>query len=126
MVPTEGTLFLATDKFTIQYVKHEIGEDVNGESCLFVYYDFKNNSSEALSIPSVSYTKLIQNEAECGKASVAETNEEMNNYKTAVEPGMTVTACEVYALTDLSDVEFWAIEFVAAGGREAAQILSLG
>ena len=50
----------------------------------------------------------------------------MDNYKAVVEPGRTVTACEVYAISDRSKVEFWVIEFVAVGGKEAAQILSLG
>ena len=55
-----------------------------------------------MSIPSVSYTKLTQNGSECGKASVAEMNDEMNNYKTEVQPGATVTACEVYSVSDTS------------------------
>ena len=124
-VPEDGTLYLATDRFTITYKDHEVGEDVNGEQCLYVYYDFTNRSGDPLSIPSVSYTKIIQNETECGKASVEEVLDEMNNYKTVVEPGLTVTACEVYALKDMSDVEFQVIEFVAAGGRKASQVLDL-
>ena len=123
--PGDGTLFLATDSFTLKYVKHELGEDVNGASCLYVYYDFTNNSSEAVSIPSVSYTKLIQNGTECSKASVAEQNDEMVNYKTEVQPQTTVTACEVYALTDTSDVELQAVEFVPTNGKTASQVLSL-
>ena len=124
-IPEDGTLYLATDRFTITYKSHEVGEDVNGESCLYVYYDFTNRSGDPLSIPSVSYTKIIQGETECGKASVEEATEEMNNYKTVVDPGLTVTACEVYALKDMSDVEFQVIEFVAAGGKKASQILDL-
>jgi len=125
VIPDDGTLYLATDRFTVTYKDHKVGEDVNGDSCLYVYYDFTNRSGDPLSIPSVSYTKIIQNEEDCGKASVEETVEEMNNYKAVVEPGLTVTACEVYALKDMSDVEFQVIEFVAAGGKKASQILDL-
>jgi len=124
--PTDGSLYLATDTFVIQYAKHEKGEDVNGEPCLYVYYTFTNNSPEAVTIPSVSYTKLIQNEAECSKASVEEMNEEMNNYKNSVDPGMTVTACEVYMIADTSQVELQAIEFVPTNAKTASQILKIG
>ncbi len=123
--PQDGTLYLAADKFTLKYARHEVGTDVNGNPCLYVYYDFTNSSSEAETIPSVSYTKLIQNGTECGKASVPELNDEMNNYKSEVEPGTTVTACEVYALTDTSDVELQAVEFVPTNAKTASQTLTL-
>ena len=120
-----GTLNLVTDSFTLKYVRHEMGEDVNGSPCVYVYYDFTNNSDQAVSIPSVSYTKLTQNGSECGKASVAEMNDEMNNYKTEVQPGATVTACEVYSVSDTSDVLLEAVEFVPTNAKSASMTLTL-
>ena len=120
-----GTLNLVTDSFTLKYARHEMGEDVNGSPCLYVYYDFTNNSDQAVSIPSVSYTKLTQNGEECGKASVAEMNDEMNNYKTEVQPGATVTACEVYSVSDTSDAVLEAVEFVPTNAKSASMTLTL-
>ena len=120
-----GTLNLVTDSFTLKYVRHEMGEDVNGSPCVYVYYDFTNNSDQAVSIPSVSYTKLTQNGSECGKASVAEMNDEMNNYKTEVQPGATVTACEVYSVSDTSDALLEAVEFVPTNAKSASMTLTL-
>lgn len=120
-----GTLNLVTDSFTLKYVRHEMGEDVNGSLCVYVYYDFTNNSDQAVSIPSVSYTKLTQNGSECGKASVAEMNDEMNNYKTEVQPGATVTACEVYSVSDTSDALLEAVEFVPTNAKSASMTLTL-
>ena len=102
-----------------------MGEDVNGSPCVYVYYDFTNNSDQAVSIPSVSYTKLTQNGSECGKASVAEMNDEMNNYKTEVQPGATVTACEVYSASDTSDALLEAVEFVPTNAKSASMTLTL-
>lgn len=120
-----GTLNLVTDAFTLRYARHEMGEDVNGSPCVYVYYDFTNNSDQAVSIPSVSYTKLTQNGSECGKASVAEMNDEMNNYKTEVQPGATVTACEVYSVSDTSDALLEAVEFVPTNAKSASMTLTL-
>lgn len=113
-----GTIDMTTDTFSIHYTKATVTTDYAGASCIMVYYDYTNNSSETSSALVDVNVRAYQNGVSL-EATIPATDEAaVDNYMAEVSPGQTVTICQVYALNDTSDVTLEASEFL--GGSTAA------
>ena len=99
------SLKVSTDAFAVEYLKHEVSTDRDGNPCLLVYYTFTNKQSEiaASALNTVSLT-AEQNSTPCQSALVDEESEEITNGVLDIESGQSATICQVFALSDQSDV----------------------
>lgn len=120
------TIDMETDKFAIHYTQHRVGKDFAGKPCLLVYYDYTNNGSASSSAMVDVNIQAYQNGNVCG-ASIPETNDAAaDNFMKEIEPGKTVNVCQVFSLSDESDVTLKASEtFTFSDGKTASQILKI-
>ncbi len=120
------TIDMETDKFTIHYTQHRVGKDFAGKPCLLVYYDYTNNGSASSSAMVDVNIQAYQNEKVCD-ASIPEANDSaVDNFIKEIEPGKTVNVCQVFSLSDESDVTLKANEtFTFNDGKTASQILKI-
>lgn len=120
------TIDMETDKFTIHYTQHRVGKDFAGKPCLLVYYDYTNNGSASSSAMVDVNIQAYQNGKVCD-ASIPETNDTaVDNFMKEIEPGKTVNVCQVFSLSDESDVTLKASEtFTFNDGKTASQILKI-
>ena len=117
---------METDKFTIHYTQHRVGKDFAGKPCLLVYYDYTNNGSASSSAMVDVNIQAYQNGKVCD-ASIPEANDSaVDNFIKEIEPGKTVNVCQVFSLSDESDVTLKANEtFTFNDGKTASQILKI-
>lgn len=120
------TIDMETDKFTIHYTQHRVGKDFAGKPCLLVYYDYTNNGSASSSAMVDVNIQAYQNGKVCD-ASIPEANDSaVDNFIKEIEPGKTVNVCQVFSLSDESDVTLKANEtFTFNDGKTASQILKI-
>lgn len=120
------TIDMETDKFTIHYTQHRVGKDFTGKPCLLVYYDYTNNGSASSSAMVDVNIQAYQNGKVCD-ASIPETNDTaVDNFMKEIEPGKTVNVCQIFSLSDESDVTLKASEtFTFNDGKTASQILKI-
>ncbi|MDO4602149.1 MAG: DUF5067 domain-containing protein [Eubacteriales bacterium] len=120
------TIDMETDKFTIHYTQHRVGKDFAGKPCLLVYYDYTNNGSAASSAMVDVNIQAYQKGKVCD-ASIPEANDTaVDNFMKEIEPGKTVNVCQVFSLSDESDVTLKASEtFTFSNGKTASQILKI-
>lgn len=120
------TIDMDTEKFSIHYTQHKVANDFAGNPCLMLYYDFTNNSSSASSAMVDVNIQASQNGNPC-QAAIPESNEEaIDLFMAEIQPGETVNVCQVFALTDTSDVTLQASEAFSFGaGQTTKQILKL-
>lgn len=120
------TIDMQTDKFTIHYTQHRVSKDFAGKPCLLVYYDYTNNGTVSSSAMVDVSLQAYQNGKACD-ASIPETNDTaVDNFMKEIEPGKTVNVCQVFSLSDESDVTLKASEtFSFSDGQTASQILKI-
>ncbi len=106
----DDTLNLTTDKFTIKYTKHTITKDFAGNPCIMVYYDYTNNSSSASSAMVDVNLKAYQHGETCDAAIPENNDDAIDHFTAEIQPGQTVNVCQVFSLTDESDVTVQAQE----------------
>lgn len=125
--PSDGDVIdMSNDRFTIHYTKFTVGEDYAGESCIMVYYDYTNNGSSPSSAM-VDVTLRAYQNGEALEVTVPASNDAaVDQYMTEVNPGQTVSVCQVFSLNDQSNVTLEAGEaFVVGGGETSSQLLKL-
>ena len=120
------TIDMETDKFTIHYTQHRVGKDFTGKPWRLVYYDYTNNGSASSSAMVDVNIQAYQNGKVCD-ASIPETNDTaVDNFMKEIEPGKTVNVCQIFSLSDESDVTLKASEtFTFNDGKTASQILKI-
>ena len=107
------------------YSRHEVGTDYEGNPCLFYYYNFTNNKSEASSVMAVAMIKAFQNGVQCDSAYILEENEAINNYMKEIQPGTTLEICQTFKLSDTSEVTIEASDFISLDDKKDTQIIAL-
>lgn len=107
------------------HVKHETGTDYEGNACLYYYYTFTNNGEENTSAAAASYVQCFQNGVQCEPAITTDYNDAINNYMMEVQPGGSIEVCEVYALTDTSDVTIEASDLISFSDEKDTQTITL-
>ena len=120
------TIDMETDKFTIHYTQHRVGKDFAGKPCLLVYYDYTNNGSTSSSAMVDVNIQAYQNGNVCSASIPEASDTSVDNFMKEIEPGKTVNVCQVFSLSDESDVTLKASEtFTFNDGKTASQILKI-
>lgn len=86
----------------VKYLKHEIVENLAGEKCLAIYYEFTNNSSENKAFDYAFSDTAFQNGVELD-FSLFHVNEESKNSSREIQPGTTVTVTSGFVLGESRD-----------------------
>lgn len=109
----------------VKYIRHEITENMAGEQCIAIFYEFTNNSSDGKTFSYVFNDKVFQNGME-DSFSLFHVNEESKNSGKEIQPGATVTVCSGFVLQDLSDVTLEVEPFISFSDKNKhTQILKL-
>lgn len=120
----DGLVF-ECDTFKVEYVKHEVGKDFEGNPCLYYYFNFTNKGDEATSAVVAPYFQFFQNGIELEMAITDETTDEMNNYSKDIKKDVTLECCATYELSDDSDVEVEVSDWVSFDDSKGEQVLKL-
>ena len=89
----------------IKYLKHEIVENMAGDKCVAIYYEFTNNSDENKAFNYVTGEKLFQNGVEL-ETSLFHVNDTSKESGSEIKPGITITVCSGHVLRDeTTDIE---------------------
>ena len=91
-----------TDDYSVEYVKHEVGKDYEGNPCVLVYYNFTNKGEEATSA-----------------------NEAVSNYQKDIQKGITLEVCHAFSIKDMSDVTLEVSEVISFDNKKSEQIIKL-
>lgn len=119
----DGIIDFEGEGFHVTYVKHEIGEDYDGNPCLIYYYTFTNLGDDNISPAAAAYIQCFQNGVQCDPAIT--TDGSSDNYLTEVQPGASVEVSQAYALEDSSEVTIEASTLVSFSDDKDVQIITL-
>lgn len=88
-----------------KYIKHEILENMAGDRCIAIYFEFTNNSEDNRTFDTVFSPTAFQDGVSL-EESFYHVNDESKNRSAEIKPGTTVTVCSGYVLrNETSDVE---------------------
>lgn len=88
----------------VTYEGHEVVQNMAGDLCVAVYYQFTNNTSENQEFDLTVSDKAFQNGVEL-EQSVFHVNDESKLSVMEIQPGVSITVCSGFVLRDESDVE---------------------
>ena len=121
----DGIINFDGEGYNVTYVKHETGTDYEGNPCLYYYYTFTNNGDENTSAAVASYIQCFQNGVQCQTAITTDSNDSVNNYMMDVQPGGSVEVCQIFSLSDTSEVTIEASELISFDDAKDTQIITL-
>lgn len=121
----DGIINFDGEGYNVTYVKHETGTDYEGNPCLYYYYTFTNNGEENASPMSSSYIQCFQNGVQCETAITSESNDSIDNYLLEVQPGGSLEVCEVFSISDTSEVTIEASDWISLDDAKDTQIITL-
>lgn len=124
---TSSSIDITTDKFSVRFKQFAVSKDYGGNPCLMIYYDY-TNSGESQSSAFVDFTLQASQNGESLEGTYPEANDTaVDNYMNTIDPGKTVTVCQVYLLKDTtSDVTLQGKETLnVSGGQTTSQVLKL-
>ena len=122
-----SSIDITTDKFSVRFKQFAVSNDYGGNPCLMIYYDY-TNSGDSQSSAFVDFTLQASQNGEALEGTYPESNDPaVDNYMATIDPGKTVTVCQVYLLKDTtSDVTLQGKETLnVSGGQTTSQILKL-
>ncbi len=122
-----SSIDITTDKFSVRFKQFAVSKDYGGNPCLMIYYDY-TNSGESQSSAFVDFTLQASQNGESLEGTYPESNDTaVDNYMNTIDPGKTVTVCQVYLLKDTtSDVTLQGKETLnVSGGQTTSQVLKL-
>lgn len=88
----------------VTYEGHEVVQNMAGDSCVAVYYQFTNNTSENQEFDLTVSDKAFQNGVEL-EQSVFHVNDESKLSGMEILSGVSITVCSGFVLRDESNVE---------------------
>lgn len=121
----DGIINFDGDGYNVTYVKYETGTDYEGNPCLYYYYTFTNNGEENASPMSSSYIQCFQNGVQCETAITMDSNDSIDNYMLEVQPGGSLEVCEVFSISDTSDVTIEASDLISFDDAKDTQVITL-
>ena len=124
---TGASIDITTDKFSVRFKQFAISTDYGGNPCLMIYYDY-TNSGDSQSSAFVDFTLQASQNGESLEGTYPEaTDDAVDNYMNTIDPGKTVTVCQVFLLKDTtSDVTLQGKETLnVSGGQTTSQVLKL-
>ena len=86
----------------IKYLKSKVGYDASDDKCLYVYFEFTNNSDENESFASLVRCQAFQNGIELETNYLYDCDEERNSSKD-IQPGASITVAEIFELDDSTE-----------------------
>ncbi|MBD5543754.1 MAG: DUF5067 domain-containing protein [Lachnospiraceae bacterium] len=90
---------------TVKYIKHEIVENMAGDKCVAVYYEFTNNSDEGKTFDYTVSDKAFQNGVELD-TSLFYVDTDNKDSSSEIKPGVSVEVCSGFVLRDdTTDIE---------------------
>ena len=122
-----SSIDITTDKFSVRFKQFAVSKDYGGNSCLMIYYDY-TNSGDSQSSAFVDFTLQASQNGESLEGTYPEANDTaVYNYMNTIDPGKTVTVCQVFLLKDTtSDVTLQGKETLnVSGGQTTSQVLKL-
>ena len=122
-----SSIDITTDKFSVRFKQFAVSKDYGGNPCLMIYYDY-TNSGDSQSSAFVDFTLQASQNGESLEGTYPEANDTaVDNYMNTIDPGKTVTVCQVYLLKDTtSDVTLQGKETLnVSGGQTTSQVLKL-
>lgn len=121
----DGIINFDGEGYNVTYVKHETGTDYEGNPCLYYYYTFTNNGEENTSAAVASYIQCFQNGVQCQTAITTDGNDSIDNYMLDVQPGGSLEVCEVFSLSDTSEITIEASDLISFDDTKDTQIITL-
>lgn len=124
---TSASIDITTDKFSVRFKQFAISKDYGGNPCLMIYYDY-TNSGDSQSSAFVDFTLQASQNGEVLEGTYPEASDDaVDNYMSTIDPGKTVTVCQVFLLKDTtSDVTLQGKETLnVSGGQTTSQVLKL-
>lgn len=121
----DGIINFDGEGYNVTYVKHETGTDYEGNPCLYYYYTFTNNGEENTSAAVASYIQCFQNGVQCETAITTDGNDSIDNYMLEVQPGGSLEVCEVFSLSDTSEITIEASDLISFDDTKDTQIITL-
>ena len=112
---------------SVRFKQFAISNDYGGNPCLMIYYDY-TNSGDSQSSAFVDFTLQASQNGESLEGTYPEANDDaVDNYMNTIDPGKTVTVCQVFLLKDTtSDVTLQGKETLnVSGGQTTSQVLKL-
>ncbi len=88
--------YLKTD---VEFVDYAIEQNMTGETCLVLYFDFSNNSKENQTFDYLFTTKAFQGGVEL-ETSLFHVNDESKNASKEIRPGTKVRVAESFIISD--------------------------
>ena len=122
-----SSIDITTDKFSVRFKQFAVSKDYGGNPCLMIYYDY-TNSGDSQSSSFVDFTLQASQNGESLEGTYPEANDTaVDNYMNTIDPGKTVTVCQVFLLKDTtSDVTLQGKETLnVRGGQTTSQVLKL-
>ena len=122
-----SSIDITTDKFSVRFKQFAVSNDYGGNPCMMIYYDY-TNSGDSQSSAFVDFTLQASQNGESLEGTYPEANDTaVDNYMTTIDPGKTVTVCQVFLLKDTtSDVTLQGKETLnVSGGQTTSQVLKL-
>ncbi|MBQ0001563.1 MAG: DUF5067 domain-containing protein [Clostridiales bacterium] len=126
-VAEDALIDMETDRFRIHYTQFRITKDMAGKDCLLVYYEYTNKGPDS-SCPMLDVSLLASQGGASLEAAIPETTEPALDLfidMTEVAAGETITVCQAFSLTGMSEVTLKAGDAFAFGGDVTSQILTL-
>ena len=121
----DGIINFDGSGYNVTYIKHETGTDYEGNPCLYYYYTFTNNGEENTSAAVASYIQCFQNGVQCQTAITTDSNDSVNNYMMDVQPGGSVEVCQVFSLSDTSEVTIEVSDLISFDDAKDTQTITL-
>lgn len=124
---TSSSIDITTDKFSVRFKQFAVSNDYGGNPCLMIYYNY-TNSGDSQSSAFVDFTLQASQNGESLEGTYPESNDDaVDNYMNTIDPGKTVTVCQVFLLKDTtSDVTLQGKETLnVSGGQTTSQVLKL-
>lgn len=122
-----SSIDITSDKFSVRFKQFAVSKDYGGHPCLMIYYDY-TNSGDSQSSAFVDFTLQASQNGESLEGTYPEANDTaVDNYMNTIDPGKTVTVCQVFLLKDTtSDVTLQGKETLnVSGGQTTSQVLKL-
>ncbi|MGB4589598.1 MAG: DUF5067 domain-containing protein [Clostridiaceae bacterium] len=114
-----------TDEFSVVYERHEVGKDYKGDPCLYYYYTFTNKSSKNQSAAFSINVQAFQNGIECDITVSTSGLSEIQNFLKEIQPNASIEVCEVFGLTDDSEITIEAGVLISFSEEKDVQVITL-
>lgn len=121
----DGVINFDGTGYNITLTSTQVGTDYEGKQCIYVYYTFTNNGDQATSPAAASLMQAFQNGVEEETAITMDSSAEMDNYFNEVQPGASSNVCQIFTLTDNSDVTIQVSDFISTDDSKDTQVIKL-